>query len=89
MRMTIKNNGMLLIERNGIMTTQFCPFVTTDSKCGHWCPHFSEPQSNDTEMEKQKKAGKEFYIPTVTIKICHGKEITVMEHQFNDERKSK
>ncbi len=56
-----KDDGSLMIEREGVMRPQTCPIMgqTKDGKwvlCGEGCPHFGE-------------------VDHAAIEICHGKRI--------------
>ncbi len=43
MKAKIDNDGILFMERAGIMKKQFCPWTTDGATCGDWCPKFIEP----------------------------------------------
>ena len=48
MKIKIDADGILWIERAGVLKEQFCPFDPGDGDdkcvmCGDWCPLFGEP----------------------------------------------
>ena len=70
MRGIIDSKGKLLIEREGTLQYQFCPFSTSEELCGDWSPHFGEPMINQpyiTNGEHRESAS--------WLVICQGKTI--------------
>jgi hypothetical protein len=43
MKIVIREDGTLELERAGKMRRQYCPFAADHPSCGDWCPHFGEP----------------------------------------------
>jgi hypothetical protein len=43
MKIKIRKDGFLEIERAGKMKSQFCAASRLTSRCGDWCPKFREP----------------------------------------------
>ena len=46
MKIKINREGLLWIERKGVMKEQICPYCSSAmvrAKCGDWCPLFEEP----------------------------------------------
>lgn len=39
----ITKEGLLQIERAGVMRRLYCPYHPAGLECGDWCPHFKEP----------------------------------------------
>ena len=62
------SNGALEVRRGVAWVTQMCPWALDAggkrSVCGTWCPHFDTMESDDSQ---------------VTLKLCCGTTITVME----------
>jgi len=47
MKIVIDKAGLLYLERAGKLKGQACPFASEETSCGHWCPHFGEPDSDE------------------------------------------
>ena len=78
MKGKFEKDGVLVIERDGILHRQICPFAVSTrsdevSYCAGWCPHFGELEPLLGGNGKK-------------IKICHGKVLVFDE--FVDERKA-
>ena len=43
MKIKIRKDGFLEIERAGKIKSQFCAVSRLTSRCGDWCPKFREP----------------------------------------------
>ena len=41
----IDQYGILYITRCGKWREQICPYASTTSRCGDWCPMFREPEN--------------------------------------------
>jgi len=63
MKAAINIDGLLSIERAGILQRQFCPYQASDiqNECGDWCPQFGEPDVLDRRL--------------ISISLCNGKLI--------------
>lgn len=81
MKIVLDFMGDLLIERNGKMKEQICPYrsSTRNQYCGNSCPLFSEPQFKYDTNEIP-------FTSTVTIELCNGKKWTCSENDFSDNR---
>jgi len=44
MKIKIRKDGFLEIERAGKIKSQFCAVSRLTSRCGDWCPLFGEPK---------------------------------------------
>ncbi len=42
----IDREGMLFLNRNGVLVQQVCPHSSPSVGCGDWCPRFQEPKNN-------------------------------------------
>uniref|UniRef100_A0A6H1ZSH2 Uncharacterized protein n=1 Tax=viral metagenome TaxID=1070528 RepID=A0A6H1ZSH2_9ZZZZ len=82
MRVKIDEMGILVLERKGGETVQMCPVSQwydderecyENTPCGDHCPQFSEPVRVDGGL-------------SVSLSLCHGKEIRCLEAEFIDER---
>ena len=80
MKYKINHNGILSIERKGVLQSQRCPFTTQvdeldesriNAGCGDWCPHFGEPT--------QFIGGNGNW----SLELCHKR---IINGQFMDER---
>ena len=74
MKAAINQDGLLSIERAGVLQRQFCPFQAADDlqECGDWCPMFGEPDIWSQNL--------------VSISICNGK---VIKLDSLDDRRSR
>lgn len=85
MKIVIDYKGDLLIERNGKMKGQLCPYKNVKyCYCGDSCPKFSEPcrkhNPNDWTPGNTSPKG------VVTLELCDGKIWTCSEDDFSDNR---
>lgn len=64
MKGKIDKDGVLHIERAGVMRQQWCP--QSGGHCGDWCPHFGEPK-----YDRGREA--------TVIDICSGKRLVFDE----------
>jgi hypothetical protein len=83
MKIVIDYNGDLLIERKGVMKTQYCPYMSGNNNyvlCGDNCPHFNEPKIKYV-------SGDIPFISMIVIELCNNKILTCTENEFTDERK--
>jgi len=75
----IERNGYLMIERAGVMRTQYCPFTAryhdAPVPCSDMCPLFGEPEKQETSFPEGCHT---------TILLCHERELTF--DTFTDER---
>lgn len=85
----LDKDGLLKIEREGVMIEMCCPFGNTPNvqgehgvfwthqatkRCGDWCPLFSEPLNTSGSDIPEK----------VTLQLCNGKTLTF--DTFADDR---
>jgi len=63
MKAAINVDGLLSIERAGILQRQYCPYHPTEgqNECGDWCPQFGEPDILERRL--------------ISISLCNGKLI--------------
>lgn len=77
MKGKICSQGFLHIERAGELKPQGCPYsVHASSRCGDWCPLFSEPEPLLPECTAKPNGA------SICICDCH----TVVFYEFEDER---
>lgn len=85
----LDRNGLLIVEREGVMIEMCCPFGNTPNvqgengvfwthpamkRCGDWCPLFGEPLNTTGSGIPEQ----------VTLQLCHGK--TLAFDSFADDR---
>jgi hypothetical protein len=46
MKIKIRKDGFLELERAGKFMSQFCAVSRNLSRCGDWCPKFGEPEKD-------------------------------------------
>jgi hypothetical protein len=78
MKGTIDRKGYLFIKRGKNFIDQFC--ISQEDGCGHWCPHFSEPEN----IYDPKTGQNDGVTLVVRLELCHGKILYFDE--FADER---
>lgn len=90
MKIKLDYMGDLLIERNGTMKPQYCPYMSGGNNfvlCGDNCPMFGEPHIKHDPNDW--KPGLSQIEGSVTLELCNGRILTCMEDEFTDNRNRK